>query len=151
MNRVNIFHAVSFLLIYCSVQKMLNVMLASNCNDKIAAGLYQRKSLPRVFHVLDTGASCTHQRFKCTKSDLSYLQRFIDLILSLSGFGIFQSQTISMPFISIISINIENGFTCNRSLIENEFLSQIHSLIVDRVNWVSSSYLCKVCACLCNL
>ena len=147
MNRVNIFHAVYFLLIYCSVQKMLNVMLASNCNDKIAAGLYQRKSLPRVFHALDTGASCTHQRFNCTKS--SHLQRLIDLLISLSDLGIFRSQTVCL--LSVLSQLILNGFTCNRSLIENEFLSQIHSLIVDRVNWVSSSYSCKVCACLCNL
>ena len=147
MNRVNILHAVCFLLIYCSVQKMLNVMLASNCNDKIAAGLYQRKSLPRVFHALDAGASCTHQRFNCTKS--SHLQRLIDLLISLSDLGIFRSQTVCL--LSVLSQLILNGFTCNRSLIENEFLSQIHSLIVDRVNWVSSSYSCKVCACLCNL
>lgn len=71
--------------------------------------------------------------------DLSTLF-FLSLVLASS------KVRPSLCLLSVLSqFNIENGFTCNRSLIENEFLSQIHSLIVDRVNWVSSSYLCKVC------
>ena len=114
-------------------------MLASNCNEKIAAGLYQRKSLPRVFHDLDARASCTHQRYYCTSQifpiskDLSTLF-FLSLVLAPAG--------AHLCLLSVLSPLILKGFTCNRSLIENEFLSQIHSLIVDRVNWVSSSYLC---------
>ena len=69
--------------------------------------------------------------------DLSILL-FLFLILASS------KVRLSLRLLSVLSQMILNGFTCNRSLIENEFLSQIHSLIVDRVNWVSSSYLCKV-------
>ncbi len=77
------------------------------------------------------------QIFLITK-DLSTLF-FLSLVLASSY------VRPSLCLLSVLSQLILNGFTCNRSLIENEFLSQIHSLIVDRVNWVSSSYLCKVC------
>ena len=77
------------------------------------------------------------QIFLITK-DLSTLF-FLSLVLASSY------ARPSLCLLSVLSQLILNGFTCNRSLIENEFLSQIHSLIVDRVNWVSSSYLCKVC------
>ena len=77
------------------------------------------------------------QIFLITK-DLSTLF-FLSLVLASSY------VRPSLCLLSVLSRLILNGFTCNRSLIENEFLSQIHSLIVDRVNWVSSSYLCKVC------
>ena len=75
------------------------------------------------------------QIFLITK-DLSTLF-FLSLVLAPAG--------AHLCLLSVLSPLILKGFTCNRSLIENEFLSQIHSLIVDRVNWVSSSYLCKVC------
>ena len=125
MNRVNIFHAVCFLLIYCSVQKMLNVMLASNCNDKIAAGLYQRKvclefsmSWTLEQAALTKDLDAPSQIFLITK-DLSTLF-FLSLVLASSY------VRPSLCLLSVLSQLILNGFTCNRSLIENEFLSQIY-------------------------
>merc|ERR1711860_97177 len=65
------------------------------------------------------------QIFLITK-DLSTLF-FLSLVLASSY------VRPSLCLLSVLSQLILNGFTCNRSLIENEFLSQIHSLIVDRV------------------